>query len=156
MDKNMENFAKVVEEATGVDVTNVVGSGAAGGFVIGFVAALKATLKPGSELILNMLNIDNHKDSDLVFTSEGMCDKSTLNNKAPYALIKRMKGSHIVVLTGAIQNEEVEKELYKTGASLVLPIEDRTMTLKESMENAETLIRRAAYRATYSYMNAHF
>ena len=156
MDKNMENFSNVIKEATGVDTSQIIGSGAAGGFVIGFVASLNATLKPGSEFILNMLDVDSHKDANIIFTSEGMCDRSTLNNKAPFALTKRMKGSHIVILTGAIQNEEVEKELYKAGASLVLPIEDKTMTLDESMKNTETLIRRAAFRATYSYLCSHY
>ena len=156
MDQNMANFANVIKKATGVDTTKIIGSGAAGGFVIGFVAALNAQLKPGSEFILNMLEIDRHKDADIIFTSEGMCDKSTLNNKAPFALTRRMKGKYIVVLTGAIQNEEVEKQLYEAGASLILPIEDRTMTLSDSMSQAQNLIKRAAFRATYSYLCSHF
>lgn len=155
MDANLENFANIVKEATGKDIKLIKGIGAAGGLSIGFVAVFDAILKPGSEFILDLLEITEEMSPDIIITSEGKCDISTLNNKAPYALIKRFKKSYSIILTGAIESEEVEMKLNEAGASQVLTIEDGPINLSESMKRCAELIERASYRAVFAFLKVH-
>lgn len=156
MNANLENFANIIQKTTNKDIRMVKGIGAAGGLSIGFVAVFDALLRPGSEFILDMLGITDELHPDIVITSEGKCDVSTLNNKAPYALIRRFSNSYSIVLTGAIESEEVEQKLNDAGASIVMTIEDGAISLSDSMKRCGKLMERASYRAVYSYLRAHF
>lgn len=68
---------------------DVPGAGAAGGLGAA-LAALGGTLLPGAELVLDLLRFDLRAGgADLVVTGEGTVDASTLEGKAPGAVVRR-------------------------------------------------------------------
>ena len=68
---------------------DVPGAGAGGGLGAAF-AALGAELSDGAELVLDMIGFDElARDADLVVTGEGAVDATTLEGKAPGAVMRR-------------------------------------------------------------------
>ncbi|KAH0795198.1 Glycerate kinase [Histomonas meleagridis] len=152
MEKNIAKYSHLITKTTNKNVENLPGCGAAGGFPLSFCPIFDAKLERGSSLVLKILEFDKYKGSDLVFTCEGQCDEQTLHGKGPYAVVKKLEGSHIVFLCGGIESEEVEKKMLSEGASIVASITDRPETLQECIEATPELLRRAAFRHTYSYL----
>jgi glycerate kinase len=65
------------------------GAGAGGGLGAAF-AMLGGELVSGAELVLDTIGFDDHaRDADLVVTGEGTVDRTTLEGKAPGAVMKR-------------------------------------------------------------------
>ncbi len=68
---------------TGVDVTGVVGAGAAGGLAGGLVA-LGARIEPGFDLVARLVSLKDRMDrADLVVTGEGHLDPPSFHGKVP-------------------------------------------------------------------------
>jgi glycerate kinase len=151
MDQNLNNFNEAIIRSTGHDYSNLKGSGAAGGFPIGFCAFADAKLVKGADLVLNWIHFDEIK-ADQVFTCEGFCDRSTLMGKASFAVCQSKKDSYVSVLTGGIESIEVEKKLFRAGAKSISVLADRPMTLEESLRNATKLLERSAFRENYSFL----
>lgn len=76
LDMGLRNFATVVRDNGFMAVDNLPGAGAAGGLGGGFMAFLNATLKPGSEVILDVLEFENRiQGADLIITGECSIDR---------------------------------------------------------------------------------
>lgn len=156
MESNIANFATRIEQATGNVVRDMPGCGAAGGFPLGFCSILGAKMQTGAKLVLDLLNFSELKGSDIVITCEGMCDSQTLHGKGPFAVCEFMKGSHIVMLSGGIQDEFTENQMLKAGASIVESICDSPASLQSCCERAAELIKRASKMEVYSYLSAKY
>lgn len=156
MDTNLRLFNGVLTNLTNKDVSNIPGVGGAGGIPLGFVNLLSSEIYQGADFILDLLNFDQYKNFDVFFTCEGGADRSTLNNKAPYAALKRMKSSYSVFLTGYIESKEVERKLIEDGANIVSVLADGAITLDESIKRGSELLTRSAFRNMYSYLTARF
>lgn len=77
----LEQLAQRYRDEFGVDVTEIVGSGAAGG-IAGMLAALGGTLIPGFELVADELDVyDRIAEADLVITGEGHLDAQSFHGK---------------------------------------------------------------------------
>jgi len=77
----LEQLAERYRSEFDVDVTEIEGSGAAGG-IGGLVAALGGTLMPGFELVADELDLWDHiEDADLVITGEGRLDAQSFDGK---------------------------------------------------------------------------
>jgi glycerate kinase len=77
----LERLAQQYRDEYGVDVTEIEGSGAAGG-IAGALAALGGVLVPGFELVADELDLYDHlAASDLVITGEGHLDRQSFEGK---------------------------------------------------------------------------
>lgn len=99
----LRRWGDVVAAATGRDLRDDPGAGAAGG--VGFAAAaiLGATLRPGVQLVLEVTGFtDAVAGADLVVTGEGSLDAQTLHGKAPagVAAAARAAGVRTVAVAG--------------------------------------------------------
>jgi len=84
LDAALANFADVVGRSSGRDVGDLPGAGAAGGVGFAALALLGAELRPGIELVLDLVGFhDRIAGADLVVTGEGALDEQTLHGKAP-------------------------------------------------------------------------
>jgi glycerate kinase len=84
LDTNLAHWADVVARATGGDVRDVPGAGAAGGAGFALLAVLDAELRPGIDLMLDLLGFaERLPGADLVVTGEGSLDAQSLRGKAP-------------------------------------------------------------------------
>lgn len=79
--RRLERLSQMFVEDFDVDVTGIVGGGAAGGLG-GALAALGGKLMPGFELVADEVDLFDHlQDADLVITGEGRLDHTSLDGK---------------------------------------------------------------------------
>lgn len=84
LDASLGRWADVVARETGADQRDRPGAGAAGGVGFGLVAVLGAELRPGIEIMLDLVGFaDRVAGADLVVTGEGSLDEQSLRGKAP-------------------------------------------------------------------------
>jgi glycerate kinase len=80
--RRLERLAQIYLERFGVDVTDVEGSGAAGGLA-GGLAAIGAVLTPGFDVVAERLDLAGHiEGADLVIAGEGLLDDQSFNGKS--------------------------------------------------------------------------
>ena len=105
LDRNLTNFANVVEKLTGISLHGKKGAGAAGGAGGAFQAFFPGEMKQGIDVVLDAISFDEHvNDADLVITGEGKTDCQTLSGKTPFGVAKvaQRKGKPIILISGAI------------------------------------------------------
>ncbi|GAA4837593.1 glycerate kinase [Luteimicrobium xylanilyticum] len=82
LDAGLERWAGVLAGATGVDVREVAGAGAAGGVAGGLHAVLGAELEPGAALVADAVGLaDAVAGASLVLTGEGSFDSQSVAGK---------------------------------------------------------------------------
>jgi len=85
--RRLERLAEVYRDDHGVDVTELVGGGAAGGLA-GALAAVGATVESGFELIAAELDLATAvEEADLVITGEGFVDEASFDGKVVGGLV---------------------------------------------------------------------
>lgn len=135
LDEGLRHFSAVVRRATGKDVSELPGAGAAGGLGGGFVAFLDARLEKGIEMVLDAISFDSMiKGSDLVITGEGRVDFQTLTGKTPFGVLKRAQkqGIPVVAIGGAVTLGA--DEAIKAGFGGVYAVTPEGMPLQEAMK----------------------
>lgn len=79
--RRLHRVAQVYEAERGIDVTSIVGAGAAGGLA-GGLASLGATLEPGFGIVADACRLDEQIErADLVITGEGQFDATSMAGK---------------------------------------------------------------------------
>src|SRR2546427_2160389 len=146
LDAALRHVAEIIRRDLGVDVEAVPGAGAAGGLGAGLVAFLGAGLRPGAEMVMEALHLDERlTGAQLVITAEGRIDSQTARfGKGPAAVARHAKQAGIpVVAIGGSVADETELRLLFDGleATLVEP-----GTLEEAIAQARPLLVRAATR----------
>ncbi|SDM79324.1 glycerate kinase [Sediminibacillus halophilus] len=143
----MASFARVTAKAVQRDMSGEPGSGAAGG--IGFLlqSLLTVEFRSGMELMVKLSRLEEHLDgADIVFTGEGKVDGQSLFGKVPVGVARaaRKKGVPAVAFAGMI-GDGLDR-LQAEGLTVVIPIVDQPMALKEAMIEGERLLYKAATR----------
>ncbi|MGY4768853.1 glycerate kinase [Kribbella sp. CWNU-51] len=83
LDAALTRWADLVARETGRDLRDAPGAGAAGGVGFAALALLDADLRPGIELVLDLVGFHEQLvGADLVITGEGALDEQTLHGKA--------------------------------------------------------------------------
>ena len=92
------------------------GAGAAGGVGFAALALLGAQLRPGIDLVLELVRFDDQLDGiDLVVTGEGSLDQQTLHGKAVAGVAARAAQRGIPVVAVCGQNTLGPDELASVG-----------------------------------------
>ena len=105
LDDALTHFADIVAATTGADFRGHAGAGAAGGTGFAALAVLDAELRPGVELVLELVGFSGRlAEADLVVTGEGALDEQTLHGKAPagVAAAARAAGKEVVAVCGRL------------------------------------------------------
>lgn len=99
--RRLERLAQLYQEAHGVDVRALPGSGAAGGLA-GGLAAVGARLVPGFELVADEIDLEGQLvGADLVVTGEGFLDEQSFAGKAVGGVVEMAQSAGIPVLVVA-------------------------------------------------------
>lgn len=133
LDKGLRNFAVRINEKYGCDISDVAGTGAAGGLGGAFLAFLGARLQRGVDMVLDAIDFDSYvKDADLVITGEGRIDYQTVKGKTPYGVMCRARkyGVPVIAIGGAVQLDE---DVDTTGFKAVFPIVQGPVSLEYAM-----------------------
>ncbi|MEZ8413622.1 glycerate kinase [Vibrio splendidus] len=148
LDKALANFAQIAESqgCVGGDdpVHKRTGYGAAGGTPMGLGLLFNMQIKPGIEMVLDVLQADEVlKGADLVITGEGQMDNQTLQGKTPYGIAKRasLQGIPTIGIAGSL-GTEVEA-LYGEMSSLFGTVRS-PQPLNQVLKEAEMNLTRTA------------
>lgn len=92
LDARLEILAGQYFSILGRDVLTRKSTGAAGGMAGAIWAVLGGDIRPGADVILDIMHFEEHiKDADIVITGEGHLDAQTFQGKLPYVVAKRAK-----------------------------------------------------------------
>ena len=84
VDAGLDRLADLLAEAIGRDSRDEPGAGAAGGVGYAALQVLDAEMRPGVELVLDLVGFVEQADgADLVITGEGSLDEQSLMGKTP-------------------------------------------------------------------------
>ncbi|MGW2541364.1 glycerate kinase [Kitasatospora sp. NPDC001574] len=111
LEEALTRFADVVGATVGREVCDAPGAGAAGGVGFAALALLGATMRPGIELLLDLLGFDAAvRGARLVVTGEGCLDAQTLHGKAPtgVAAAAARAGARVAAVAGRVELSERE------------------------------------------------
>ena len=148
LDAALAHYAQIIEQDLELAVRDIPGAGAAGGLGAGLIAFLHATLRPGAQIVLEAVHLEEHmRTADLVITAEGQIDSQTAYGKSVGAVagLAKRYGLPVLALAGSLgENYQV---VYELGVDAVAGLPSSPMTLAYAMENAARLIREAAERA---------
>jgi glycerate kinase len=94
LDQALRSWADVVDGATHTDAREAPGAGAAGGVGFAALSVLDARLRPGIDLILDLVGLDDHlAGARAAITGEGSLDHQSLRGKAAVG-VSRRAGTH--------------------------------------------------------------
>lgn len=148
IEKVLAGWADVLETATGREVRDLPGAGAAGGLGAAFLALTGATLRPGLDFVARAVGLEDAvRDADLVLTGEGRIDGQTRLGKTPWGVaeIARRHGVPVVMLGGEVRPEG--RALIDDTIVAVEPIHTGYTDLDEALANTGADLERAAASA---------
>lgn len=142
LEQGLENLADVIKHDTGKDIRRIAGSGAAGGMGAGLVAFFDATLKPGAQLVMELLGLEAAiEGADLVLTCEGRLDHQTRFGKAPAAVagLARTHGVPCIAIAGMLDDSAYA--LTDIGFNAVFSLCPGPVSLEDAIRNADHYLR---------------
>ena len=148
LDAALAHYAQIIERDLGHSVKDVPGAGAAGGMGAGLIAFLHATLRPGAQIVLEAVRLEERvRTADLVITAEGQLDGQTAYGKSVGAVagLAKRYGLPVLALAGGLGNDY--QRVYTLGIDAVVVLPSRPMTLVYAMEHAAALTSDAIERA---------
>lgn len=148
LDRALGVLERVATQATGRDVAQRPGAGAAGGLGAGLMWFTPAQLRPGVAIVLAAAGFEAMLDgADLVFTGEGRTDGQTAMGKAPagVAAAACRHGVPVVCLSGGLDAEA--DALLALGITALATTVPGPMALADCLAHGEALIEAGAARA---------
>lgn len=109
LDENLKAFGEFIVNRRYGESVDIPGCGAAGGMGAGAMAFLKSPLRPGAEIILDMVDFDALcQGCTMVITGEGSLDSQSLNGKVISRITARARAKNVPVsvIAGRIDLDE--------------------------------------------------
>ena len=147
LERGLEQLASLVEHESSLELKDMTGMGAAGGFALPFVAFLGAEMRGGIDFVLDLLKFDEKLvGTDLVITGEGRTDAQSAMGKAISAVTRRSRaaGVRVAVISGALG--EGSEKMLELGVSDLVQATPIGQPLEEAMTHAAENLAKAAYR----------
>jgi glycerate kinase len=144
LDEWLQRLAQRCEK---LEEAKAPGAGAAGGLGFALLAFFGAKLRPGFELVAEILHLRERLTSaDLCITGEGALDSSSLGGKAPLGVARMCKGLNVpcIALAGSVDHAQ---DFYSEGITAFFPICDRPMDLQSASSGAAKLLSTTAENA---------
>lgn len=139
LDHGLRHFSEVVQRELNIDLSNIVGGGAAGGVGAALAGFLGAKMVNGTTFIANELKLFDHiASADLVITGEGRVDKSSLHDKLTHSVSKfaANHGVPVVVVCGVAKDITVRD----LGVSKIIQLKTDSISSEESIARAKELL----------------
>jgi glycerate kinase len=141
LDLALGHWAELVAHATGQDLRDMPGAGAAGGLAFGLSAVLGAQMTPGIALLLDVTGFDEVvRGADLVVVGEGSLDHQSLHGKGPVG-VAQAAARHGVPVVAVVGRSTVSAEQARAvGIDAVYALTDVEPDESRSMNEAEPLL----------------
>ncbi len=143
LDESLAYFAEIIKRDLNKDIKDIPGAGAAGGLGASLMAFLDAELRPGIEIIIEIVKLEQDiKDADLVITGEGKIDTQTIYGKAPIGVAKIAKKYNIpVIAVAAIIGDDADI-VRQYGINTLIKISEPPISLAEPKPKKVQLIKK--------------
>lgn len=155
LDAGLQQLAGVVSR-TSVGISsleNKPGAGAAGGLGFGLMAFCGAHLRPGAELVMELVGLDLLlKKAELILTGEGKLDTQSLQGKLIGRLCDKAKPRNIPVLALCGTLAAPPTELRKLGLSYATSILTGPVDLPTALRTAYERLGEASFWAIHWYV----
>ena len=139
LDRGLQNLSTVIIQQTGKDISNIPGSGAAGGIPAGLLPFFEVDMKNGIELIIDASKIEEYLFSaSLVITGEGKIDSQSSAGKVVGRVgsLAKKYGLECIAFCGSM--EPVESE--RLGLKKIVALVDEFVSEEEAIKNAAFLL----------------
>ena len=148
LDSGLSNMSTVVKHDVGLEIMDMAGAGAAGGLGGGLVAFINGTLRPGVDIVLDAVQLQEKMiGADLVITGEGQMDFQTVYSKAPIGVAKMANSMGIPVIGISGSLGKGFEEVHDHGVQAAISIINAPMKLSEASERARGLVSSATEQA---------
>ncbi len=147
LDAALAHYAEIIERDLGLAVGDIPGAGAAGGLGAGLLALLHAVLRPGAQIVLEAVRLEEKvRGANLLITAEGQLDAQTAYGKSvgAVAAVAKRYGLPVLALAGGLG--ENYQTVYTLGVDGVAVLPSGPMTLEYAMEHAAELMSDATER----------
>jgi glycerate kinase len=144
LDEGLRHYASIMERDLRRDVSQIPGSGAAGGLGAGLIAFCNATIVSGIDFVLDTIGFDDLlQQCDCVITTEGTIDSQTLRGKGIEGVARRAQkfNKPVHAFVGRIRGNPavLQQKLRLATLEQISPDE---MPLPFAMRGAESLLSR--------------
>ncbi|MFC6157657.1 glycerate kinase [Kribbella jiaozuonensis] len=151
LDGRLGEWADLVAQVTGRDLRDTPGAGAAGGVGFAAVALLGAELRPGIELVLEMVGFEEQlAGADLVITGEGALDEQTLHGKAVAGVAAKATGIPVVAVCGV--NRLEHHELQQAGVQAAYALTDLEPDVQRCIAEPKPLLEQLGERIAVEHL----
>lgn len=153
LDAHLAHVADVVTVTTGADLREEPGAGAAGGVGYAALAVLGARLRPGIDLVLDLVGFrEKLVGADLVITGEGSLDEQTLHGKAPAGVAAVAAARHIPVIAVCGRTTLEPQQVRAAGFHTAYPLTDLEPDVRRCMAEAAPLLERLGERIAAEHL----
>lgn len=136
LERELSRIAQLMKTASGIDHSQALGAGAAGGLGYGLLHLPHAKITSGFDWLSQRLKLSELLTSvDCIITAEGCFDDTSLSGKVTGSLIKQSQGKPVVILCG---ENRCTQALSPSVQVIVFP-----MSQSEAMANPQEAIRLA-------------
>ncbi|MBP6322715.1 MAG: glycerate kinase [Fusobacteriaceae bacterium] len=140
LDNGLKHFSEIVMKQFNIEIGNYPGAGAAGGLGGGFLGFLNAQLKPGIDIIIETIGLEEQiKDADLVITGEGRIDFQSIMGKTPVGVGKLAKKYNIPVIAIAGCLADNADLVHDHGIDAIFSIINHPLDLEDALKKENAL-----------------
>jgi len=144
LDESLAHFAEIIKRDLHKHIKDIPGAGAAGGLGASLMAFLNAELRPGIEIIIEIVKLEQAiKDADLVITGEGKIDSQTIYGKAPIGVARIAKKYNIPVIAVAAIISDDADIVHQHGIDNLIKVSEPPMSLAEPKSKKVRLVKRS-------------
>lgn len=149
------NFADVIKNHTGIDVTTLKGGGAAGGVGASMTALLGAKMQSGIDLVIKYSDIEQDlaQGVDLAITGEGKMDNQSINGKAPFGVANICSKYDVPVMAFCGRLGDNCDELNKYFV-LINEISPKDISLSKAIKDTPQNLRKAVKEVLSSWKSS--
>jgi len=150
LEDGLEHLAEIIRRDLALDVTALVGGGAAGGLGAGLVAFAQATLEPGLGVVAEAVGLARRLlDADLCITGEGKLDAQSAAGKTTVGVadIARATSVPVICIPGQT-TADAPSHLFAD----VRPLAAEEVSKRLAMQQTAPLLKRRAKEAVATFM----
>ena len=151
LDQALTRYGYILSANAGQDIASEPGAGAAGGMGAAFIGLIHAVLKPGIDIVIEIVDLANSLvDANLVITGEGRIDNQTIHGKTPMGVAKVAKSCNLPVLCIAGSVEDGADFTHQLGIDEIYSVTEGDYDLTEVLIEAEHKLTQAAQKIAKS------
>jgi glycerate 2-kinase len=139
LEKCLKRLGKVASRQIRRVSPKTPGAGAAGGLGFGLMVFAGATLRPGFELVAEMIGLESRiQKADVIVTGEGRLDEQTADGKAPAGVLHLARRHHKRVFAIVGESEPGVDKLFDGIWTLSSKVPDRERSIAMARELLRT------------------